>query len=85
MERLERMVENLDRRSRSDMCDSCVHKGDEQMLPIYDPAKEDLVIERWIEHVDELAEQYGWDDRSIMRMISSRLKGHASGTTRGSV
>ncbi|RLU26431.1 hypothetical protein DMN91_000225 [Ooceraea biroi] len=35
------------------------------MIPLFDLSKDDLVIERWIEHVDELAEQYGWDKRGI--------------------
>lgn len=49
------------------------------MIPPFDPARDELVIEKWIEHVDDLAEQYGWDgyDRAIMRLIPSRLKGHA--------
>lgn len=74
-ERLERIVESLDRRSQQR--GSCVHRSDEQMIPLFDPSKDDLVIERWIEHVDELAVQYDWDDRAIMRLIPSRLKGHA--------
>ncbi|XP_011862927.1 PREDICTED: uncharacterized protein LOC105559328, partial [Vollenhovia emeryi] len=47
------------------------------MIPIFDPSKDDLVIEKWIEHVDDLATQYDWDDRAIMRLIPGRLKGHA--------
>ncbi|XP_024885716.1 uncharacterized protein LOC112463518 [Temnothorax curvispinosus] len=47
------------------------------MIPTFDPAKDELTIEKWIEHVDDLAEQYDWDDRSVMRLIPSRLKGHA--------
>lgn len=47
------------------------------MIPIYDPAKDELTIEKWIEHVDELAAQHDWDDRAIMRLIPGRLRGHA--------
>lgn len=46
-------------------------------MPLFDPLKDDLVIEKWIKHVDDLAEQYDWNDRSIMRLIPGRLKGHA--------
>lgn len=47
------------------------------MIPLFDPSKDDLLIEKWIEHVDDLADQYDWDDRTIMRLISGRLRGHA--------
>lgn len=47
------------------------------MIPLFDSSRDDLVIEKWIEHVDDLAIQYDWDDRAIMRLISGRLKGHA--------
>lgn len=75
MERLERVVESLN--PQSQQRSSCIHKGDELMIPLFDPSKDDLVIERWIEHVDELAIRYDWDDHAIMRLIPSRLKGHA--------
>lgn len=75
VERLERIVDSLDRRSHTR--GSCIHRGDELMIPLFDPAKDDLVIEKWIEHVDDLAAQYDWDDRAIMRLIPGRLKGHA--------
>lgn len=68
-------MDSWDRRSRSS--GSCIHKGDEQMIPLFDPSQDDLVIEKWIEHVDKLAVQYNWDERAIMRLIPSRLKGHA--------
>ncbi|RLU25339.1 hypothetical protein DMN91_001495 [Ooceraea biroi] len=63
-ERLERMVESLDQRSH--MRSSCMQKGDEKMIPLFDPSKDDLVIERWIEHVDELVEQYGWNKQAAL-------------------
>lgn len=75
LERLERIIDSLDRRSNTRS--SCVHRGDELMIPIYDPSKDELIIEKWIEHVDELAAQHGWDDRDIMRLIPRRLRGHA--------
>lgn len=73
--RLERIVEGIDRRSQTR--GSCIHKGDELMIPLFDPEKDNLVIDKWIEHVDELAAQYEWDEKAIMRLIPSRLKGHA--------
>ena len=51
--------------------------GDENLLPTYDPAKEDLSIENWVRHVDDLAHRFEWDDRSMMRLIATRLRGHA--------
>lgn len=33
------------------------------MIPSFDPSKDDLIIEKWTEHVDDLANQYDWDDR----------------------
>ncbi|XP_029054694.2 uncharacterized protein LOC114881970 [Osmia bicornis bicornis] len=54
-----------------------VRQGDEQMIPLFDPSKDDLVVEKWMERVDGLAEQFDWDDRSILRLIASRLRGHA--------
>lgn len=46
------------------------------MIPPFDSARDEH-IDKWVEHVDDLAEQYGWDDRAIMRLIPSRLKRHA--------
>lgn len=76
-EQLERIVKNLDRRSGSHARGSCIHKGDELMIPLFDPSKDDLVVEKWIEHVDDLAAQYDWDDKAILRLIPGRLRGHA--------
>lgn len=47
------------------------------MILVFDPSTDDLVIEKWIEHVDDLAAQYNWDDKAIMRLIPGRLRGHA--------
>ncbi|KAK2577918.1 hypothetical protein KPH14_011863 [Odynerus spinipes] len=47
------------------------------MIPIFDPAQDDITAERWVEHVDELSRQYEWDERSILRLIAGRLRGHA--------
>lgn len=51
--------------------------GDEQLIPAYDPVKEESSIENWVRRVDELAEQFAWDDRCIMRLVATRLCGHA--------
>lgn len=75
LERLERLVESMGRPPppRS----SSIQKGDELMIPSFDPSRDILTVEKWIEHVDDLAEQYDWDGRAIMRLIPGRLKGHA--------
>ncbi|KYN42551.1 hypothetical protein ALC56_03010 [Trachymyrmex septentrionalis] len=62
--RLERIVDSLDRRSHTR--DSCIHKSGKLMIPPFDPSKDDFVIEKWIEHVDELAAQY---NKAIMKLI----------------
>lgn len=73
--RLESTVESLDRRSYTK--GSCIHNGDELTIPLFDPSKDDVVIEKWIESVDDLAAMHDWDERAIMRLIPGRLKGHA--------
>lgn len=73
--RLESTVESLDRRSHTR--GSCIHKGDELTIPLFDPSKDELTIEKWVEHVEDLAAMHDWDDKAIMRLISGRLKGHA--------
>lgn len=74
-EQIERMVKDIEWKSHGHS--SCIHRGDELMIPPFDPTKDDMTIEKWIQHVDELSKQYGWNDRAIMRLIPSRLKGHA--------
>ncbi|CAH1379692.1 unnamed protein product [Tenebrio molitor] len=56
---------------------TAAHPGDECLIPIFDPARDDARIEHWVERVDSLAERYRWDDDTIIRMIASRLKGNA--------
>lgn len=68
--RLESTVESLDRRSYTR--GSCIHKGDELTIPLFDPSKEDLTIEKWTEHVEDLAAMHDWDDRAIMSLASTR-------------
>lgn len=47
------------------------------MIPLFDPSRDDPVIDKWIEHVDDSAAQYDWNEKAILRLIPSRLKGHA--------
>ncbi|KYN30277.1 hypothetical protein ALC57_00264 [Trachymyrmex cornetzi] len=50
------------------------------MIPPFDLARDDLTIEKWIQHVEGLAEHYGWNDLNrirYMRLIPTHLKGHA--------
>ncbi|KAK2578390.1 hypothetical protein KPH14_011876 [Odynerus spinipes] len=77
LEELERLVQRLDRGSQESCRGSSVRPGDEQMIPLFDPSMDELTVEKWIEHVESLATQFDWDDRSIMRLIASRLRGHA--------
>ena len=72
MERMSR------RRSRSrSRTSSHARAGDELMIPIYDPDEDDPTIERWTKKVDVLAGRYRWSGDTIMRLIATRLKGHA--------
>jgi len=50
----ERVIKNLDRRA----CSPCIHRGDELMIPFFDLVRDDLTIEKLIQHVEGLAEQY---------------------------
>jgi hypothetical protein len=50
---------------------TATHPGDEYLIPIFDPAKDDARIEHWVERVDSLAERYRWDD-TIIRLIASQ-------------
>ena len=79
LDRLERMLEKVSRRrSRSrSRTSSHARAGDELMIPVYDPEEDDPTIERWINRVDVLAARYRWNDDTIMRLIVTRLKGHA--------
>ncbi|CAK9796137.1 hypothetical protein ANTPLA_LOCUS661 [Anthophora plagiata] len=75
----QRARESINSRNSSSRAKSpCyVRPGDEQLIPMYDPSKEDVAIENWVRHVDDLAARFSWDDLCVMRLIASRLKGHA--------
>lgn len=51
--------------------------SDEQSIPIFDSSRDDITVELWVSRVDSLAERYQWSDDYIIRIIASRLKGHA--------
>lgn len=51
--------------------------SDEQAIPVFDSSKDDISIETWVTKVDTLGERYKWSDEYIIRIIASRLKGHA--------
>lgn len=44
------------------------------MILIFDSSKDDLMVNQWTAHVDQVAKQYNWDDRIIVRLITSRLQ-----------
>lgn len=43
---------------------------------IFDLSKDDLMLDKWIAHVDQIVEEYNWVYRIIVRLIASRLCGH---------
>lgn len=53
------------------------HPGDDKLIPVYDPQKSDLAIDVWVRRVDELADNYHWDNLTIVRLMSNRLVGMA--------
>jgi hypothetical protein len=60
---------------------TATHPGDEYLISVFDPAKDDARIEHWVERVNSLAERYRWDDGMIIRLIASRLKRHPQSST----
>lgn len=77
-DRFERIVESLDRRSH--VRGSCIHKGDEQMIPTCNRPIQRRAGNRKMDRASKMSTtwpQYNWDDRAIMRLIPGRLKGHA--------
>lgn len=54
-----------------------IRQGDEELVPVFDPSEDDADVERWTKQVDGIAEQFEWDGRAILRLIVTRLKGHA--------
>jgi hypothetical protein len=45
-------------------------------MDVFDPQSTQS-IDTWVHRVDELANNYGWDDRSTTKLIASRLQGMA--------
>lgn len=54
-----------------------IRPGDEGLIPYFDPAKHDITVEQWIKDVDQIRTKFVWDDCTILRLIVSRLQGHA--------
>jgi hypothetical protein len=52
------------------------HYGENDVIPIFDPQSTQS-IDTWVHRVDELAKNYGWDDRSTTKLVASRLQGMA--------
>jgi hypothetical protein len=47
------------------------------MIPMFDPQKTDITVESWVRRVDDLADTYGWDSLTTVRLIANRLCGMA--------
>ena len=68
LDRLELLVDCLDSQSQPPVyVPHNVRMRDEQMIPIFDPAKDNLVIDQWTALVDQIAEVYNWDDKTMIR------------------
>lgn len=50
---------------------------DAELIPFFDPSKNDFTVEQWIKKVDIIAEQLGCDDVSTLQLVMLRLKGTA--------
>lgn len=46
---------------------------EEELCIKYDPSRNEMEVEDWIRHVNELAIERTWDDRTIMKLIATRL------------
>lgn len=79
IQELEAEVEQLKRQSQSRVLSSRVNirTGDELLIPLFDPAKDDAIVEDWTAQVDGLAEHFGWDGQALLRLIVNRLRGNA--------
>ncbi|XP_076384499.1 uncharacterized protein LOC143263307 [Megalopta genalis] len=47
----------------------------EKLIPIFDPARDDIEIEKWIEIVDEVSNRLKWDDSKIKCVLGTCLRG----------
>ena len=44
------------------------------MISVFNPSKDNLVVDQWIASVHQITKQYNLDDRAIVRTIASRLR-----------
>jgi len=75
-EELERMVKSLERRSHSHS--SCIHRGDELMIPPFDPVKDDMVVEKWIQHMDRTSYRCNMGRPSDYEANTEQIEGPCS-------
>lgn len=73
LKRLQKELKNLKKRPIRPE----IRAGDELLVPVFDPSRDDAVIENWLAKVDNLAERYRWDDDTVIRLIPGRLRGNA--------
>jgi hypothetical protein len=52
-------------------------KNIDEVLPNFDPVKEDISVNQWIDKIEEYAEIYDWDDLAIRHFGLSKLCGVA--------
>lgn len=52
---------------------SAAPREEELCIIKYDPSRREMKVEDWIRHVDELALERSWDDRTVMKLIATRL------------
>lgn len=84
VKQLERELEQMRSSSRSLSLEQSaqprqvnLRPGDELLIPIFEPTNDEVSIEQWVTNVDEIAKQFDWDERCILRLIVSRLQGYA--------
>lgn len=76
IKKLKKKLKRLERRSTISIPGQ-FRFGEEQLIPVYDPQKTEQSIDRWVRRVDELMRCYGWDNRTVMRLVATRLSGMA--------
>lgn len=85
IKQLERELEEVRSLSRSQSChdqpvrphQTNIRPNDELLIPVFDPANDEVTVEQWVTTVDNIANQFGWDGCAILRLIVSRMRGHA--------
>ncbi|KAF7996063.1 hypothetical protein HCN44_009848 [Aphidius gifuensis] len=77
--RLSMMIDQLQNStSKSYDVGNFYRKGEEKLIPIYDPSRLEMSVQTWIKRVEAQSKMRGWSSIDTMTAISYRLEGHAA-------